>query len=86
MLIKNKRSANWGFPKGHIEGIESELETALREISEETGLTVRNLKYCGMNLYPNNLKTKTMNKNLNFSKNFYIINITKKCKNDYYCC
>ena len=30
-----------------------------------------------MNLYFNNLKTKTMNKNLNFSKNFYIINITK---------
>ena len=30
-----------------------------------------------MNLYVNNLKTKTMNKNLNYSKNFYIINITK---------
>jgi hypothetical protein len=34
-----------------------------------------------MNLYINNLKTKTMNKNLNLSKNFHIINITKNFEN-----
>lgn len=28
----------FGFPKGHIEGNETEEETALREIREETGL------------------------------------------------
>jgi len=28
----------WGFPKGHIEGIETEKETAAREVCEETGL------------------------------------------------
>ena len=28
----------YGFPKGHIEGEETEKETALREIYEETGL------------------------------------------------
>ena len=27
LLIKNKRSANWGFPKGHIERGENEKET-----------------------------------------------------------
>ena len=31
----------YGFPKGHIEGSETEEEAALREIQEETGLTVR---------------------------------------------
>ncbi|HEX7051541.1 MAG TPA: NUDIX hydrolase [Longimicrobiales bacterium] len=30
---------NWGLPKGHVEGGETPKETALREISEETGLT-----------------------------------------------
>lgn len=30
----------YGFPKGHIEASESEEETALREIKEETGLDV----------------------------------------------
>ena len=31
----------YGFPKGHIEGTESEEETALREVLEETGLSVQ---------------------------------------------
>jgi 8-oxo-dGTP pyrophosphatase MutT (NUDIX family) len=30
---------NWGLPKGHLEGSETPLEAALREIEEETGLT-----------------------------------------------
>lgn len=30
----------YGFPKGHVERSETEYETALREIKEETGLTV----------------------------------------------
>lgn len=29
---------NWGLPKGHIEGLETPAETALREVAEETGL------------------------------------------------
>jgi 8-oxo-dGTP pyrophosphatase MutT (NUDIX family) len=29
---------NWGFPKGHIEQGETEIETALRELGEETGI------------------------------------------------
>ncbi len=31
----------YGFPKGHIEGEETEEEAALREIREEVGLSVR---------------------------------------------
>jgi 8-oxo-dGTP pyrophosphatase MutT (NUDIX family) len=30
---------NWGLPKGHVEGAETPVETALREVAEETGLT-----------------------------------------------
>lgn len=40
LLIKNKRSENWGFPKGHIEQGETEQETAIREVLEETGLHI----------------------------------------------
>lgn len=37
LLVRN-RSGFYGFPKGHIEGEETEHETANREILEETGL------------------------------------------------
>ena len=30
---------NWGFPKGHVEEGEAPNDAALREVSEETGLT-----------------------------------------------
>lgn len=30
----------WGFPKGHVENNETEAETAVREIFEETGVWV----------------------------------------------
>ncbi len=40
LLIKNKRSLNWGFPKGHMERGESEHMTAYREVLEETGIHI----------------------------------------------
>ncbi len=40
LLIKNRKGNNWGFPKGHMEVHESERQTALREVKEETGLSV----------------------------------------------
>lgn len=40
LLIKNKRSLNWGFPKGHMERGEDEHMTAYREVLEETGIRV----------------------------------------------
>ena len=40
LLIRNKRSAHWGFPKGHIEQGESEIDTAKREVFEETGIKI----------------------------------------------
>lgn len=40
LLIKHVNSGHWSFPKGHVEGDETEIETALREIKEETGIDV----------------------------------------------
>jgi bis(5'-nucleosidyl)-tetraphosphatase len=37
-LLVQHKAGHWGFPKGHPEGGESELETARRELLEETGL------------------------------------------------
>ena len=39
-VIIKSTEGYYGFPKGHIESGESEEETALREIREETGLNV----------------------------------------------
>jgi len=40
LLIKHLNSGHWSFPKGHMEGSESEVETARREILEETSVEV----------------------------------------------
>ncbi len=40
LLIKNTRARYWSFPKGHMEGNESERRTAMREVMEETGLRI----------------------------------------------
>lgn len=37
----HKDELRWGFPKGHVENSETEIETAIREIKEETGLDVK---------------------------------------------
>jgi len=38
LLVKHRYGGHWDFPKGHMEGDESPLEAALREVLEETGL------------------------------------------------
>ena len=40
LLILQKEGNFWGFPKGHLEEGETELEAAKRETLEETGLEV----------------------------------------------
>lgn len=34
----NEDGGHWDFPKGHVEENETELETAVRELKEETGI------------------------------------------------
>ncbi|MBQ5782473.1 MAG: NUDIX domain-containing protein [Oscillospiraceae bacterium] len=40
LLIKHSNSGHWSFPKGHVEAGETEVQTAVREIKEETGVDV----------------------------------------------
>jgi len=37
LLLQSARHQTWGFAKGHVDGDETLLECALREVSEETG-------------------------------------------------
>lgn len=40
LLLKHINSGHWSFPKGHVEKGETEIETAKREIMEETSIDV----------------------------------------------
>lgn len=40
LLVANLEGV-WGFPKGHMENGETEIETALREVYEETNLKIK---------------------------------------------
>lgn len=40
LSVKSKANGCWGFPKGRMEKGESEKETAIREVFEETGLSI----------------------------------------------
>ena len=40
-LLVYQNNGHYSFPKGHVEEGESEIETALREIKEETNLSVK---------------------------------------------
>lgn len=41
VLIIKHNKGHWDFPKGHIEINETELETAIREVKEETNLDIK---------------------------------------------
>ena len=50
ILVQDRKDPNWPgicFPGGHVEPGESFVASAIREIKEETGLTVSNLQLCG---------------------------------------
>lgn len=50
-VLVQERVKSWtgiSFPGGHVEAGESFVESAIREVKEETGLDIRNLKNCGV--------------------------------------
>lgn len=52
VLVQNKKGDRtwhgWSFPGGHVEQGEFVTPSVLREIREETGLTIENPKLCGI--------------------------------------
>ena len=40
LLVRNHNGRNFSFPKGHVESGETEQQTAVREVKEETGLDI----------------------------------------------
>ena len=54
-LLQDRISEDWkGFtlPGGHVEKGESIVDAVIREMKEETGLTVSNPKLCGVKQFP----------------------------------
>ena len=43
LLLQHPGGGHWDFPKGHIEEGESHVESALRELKEETGISEVNM-------------------------------------------
>ena len=55
ILLQNRVKTDWRgycFPGGHVEPGESIVDSVIREMQEETGLTVRNPKLCGIKQFP----------------------------------
>lgn len=51
VLVEKKVGKNYRgliFPGGHVENRESVADSIIREIKEETGLTISNLEFCGI--------------------------------------
>ena len=51
VLVQDRKDPKWPgvtFPGGHVEPEESFMLSAIREVKEETGLDVWNLRLCGM--------------------------------------
>jgi ADP-ribose pyrophosphatase len=51
ILLQNRTKKDWygfTFPGGHVEKEESFVQAIIREIYEETGLTIREPKLCGV--------------------------------------
>lgn len=59
MLVVNRTKSDWPgltFPGGHVEPYETLYESVIREVKEETGLTIRRPHYIGKIVWINDNK------------------------------
>ena len=47
-VVVEEKAGGLIFPGGHVEGQESILDSTIREVKEETGLTISDLEFCGI--------------------------------------
>lgn len=55
ILLEDRQNTDWPglfFPGGHVEPGESVVHGAIRELWEETGLTIENPRLCGLKQFP----------------------------------
>ena len=51
VLVQDRRNPDWSgitFPGGHVEPGESFVESVIREVREETGLKISDVRLCGV--------------------------------------
>ena len=51
ILVQDRKNPNWPgitFPGGHVESKESFVESIVREVKEEPGLNISNVRLCGI--------------------------------------
>ena len=57
ILVQDRRNPNWPgitFPGGHVEYAECFVDSVIREVKEETGLTIENPVLCGVKQFQTN--------------------------------
>ena len=55
LLVEDRKDPNWPgicFPGGHVEPGEAFTDSVIREVWEETGLTIEDPRLCGVKQFP----------------------------------